>query len=704
MKETMAPQNRVFSLVMVTVAVIFMAAWGSVLAAADSNQGDAGKVMAVRGLMSAMHPDGSIDVLGAGDRLRLGDTLVTGEHGYGWIELEDGSRMTLRPGTRFALQRRVSESQTPLFAGHLLRGGIRSARGWWARQAKGESLRLVTPVAEMHIRGTEFDARLCQGDCSGETAQEQTPAARPEALTIARVVQVQGHLAAVEPGGRARSMSLGAAVFRKDRLETGTDSFAVVAFQDDSRITLQADTVFFVEDYAYRKENPASTQSCFLRLIRGGMRMLTGAIAKSRSDRFRVATPTAVAGVRGTGFDLNLCQTPCRSSTDQSVPMVGRVLLLQGAMNAEQPGRPSRSLQKGDGILAGDILQTGPDAVAVVVFHDDSRLSLQPETRFEVSRYHYAGGREETGVFRLISGGARMLTGWLAKRTSKFTVQTATAVLGVRGTGFDLLCTGACRFDQGAGPRNRVLAGAENSGLIARVWEGVISLTNASGETLVKAGQVVRVASFRLAPVFLPQAPPILDQLPAPRPDQLSVDLESLFSGFAPYEVQPPVLILSTWEGEVILTTAGDHTLSVRAGETYRYDGGAQAPQRMTSPPVFIRQSPAPRPDRVPVDLDRLFEAVALAGSQPGLYVGVYDGDVVLSNAFGEVFIGKGEAGFTAFDPGRPVRLANQPLFLVLDPYPSPGKAGLDARYTGERLFEDFQDAGTRKETECEIR
>ena len=374
-------------------------------------------------------------------------------------------------------------------------------------------------------------------------------------------------------------------------------------------------------------------------------------------------------------------------------------------MSAEQSGQPVRRLQKGDGIYAGDVLQTGPDAVAVVVFRDDSRLSLQPGTRFEVSQYHYAGDREETGVFRLFYGGARMFTGWLAKkRNSQFTVQTATAVLGVRGTGFDLLCTGACRDDQDSSPLNGPWVDAENYGLVARVWQGIISLTNQSGETLVQTGQVAQVASFSLAPVFLAQAPPILDQLPAPRPDQLNVDLESLFSGFLPYEGSPPVLILSTWDGEVFLTTTADHTVSIRVGETYRYDGGPEAPQRVESPPVFIRQSPAPRPDRVPVDFDRLFETIALAGIQPGLYVGVYDGDVVLSNEFGDVFIGKGEAGFAAFDPGRPIRLANQPLFLILDPYPNPGQTGPDSGYGVEPLFEDFQDAGIRKETECEIR
>ncbi len=686
---------------MVTAAVVLLAVWGTALAVSDPAPGNAGETVSVEGLMSALHADGTLDVLAAGDALRVGDILETGAQGFGVIQLGDGSRMTLRPGTRLALETSRLDPQAPFIGLRLLRGGIRALSGWVAKQVGGEHFQLATPTAVVRVRGTEFDARLCEGDCAAETAEGQA-LARPQAPTIARVVQVQGHLAALEPDGRARGLSPGSAVFQNDRLETATDSFAVVAFQDGSRVTLQADTIFFVEDYAYGND-PAAAQSSFFRLIRGGMRVLTGAIARNRPDRFQVATPTAVAGVRGTGFDLNLCQAPCLTA-DTTEAMVGRVLLLEGAMSAELPEKQPRALEKGDPIYSGEILQTGGDGVAVVVFRDGGRLSLQPGTRFEVSQYHHAGDQNENGVFRLYRGGVRMLTGWLARRPGRFTVHTATAVLGVRGTGFDLLCTGACRDDGGAPPADPGGAGGEDLGLVARVWEGTISLTNASGEVLVETGQVVQVASFDLSPVFMRQAPAILDRLPAPRPDQVDVDLESLFSGFAPGPHGPPMLILSTWDGEVILTTRADHLLTVRAGETYRYAGGPQAPERMTDPPAFIRQSPAPRPDQVPVDHGRLFEAVALAGTHPGLYVGVYDGDVVLANDYGDVFIGRGEAGFAAFDPGRPIRLADQPLFFIFDSYPSPGPAGPDAGQGAGIPPDDRQGFGIRKETECEIR
>jgi len=243
----------------------------------------------------------------------------------------------------------------------------------------------------------------------------------------------------------------------------------------------------------------------------------------------------------------------------------------------------------------------------------------------------------------------------------------------------------------------------EDLGLVARVWDGTISLTNDSGETLVGSGKVVHVTSFQTQPAALPQTPQFMEQLPAPRPDQLTVDLKSLFSALAP-GTAPPTVIVNTWEGEVVLETESGQSVSIMPGETVLYAGGRALPLRLPSPPALMRQSPGPRPDQVPVDMNQLFESSERSGTDPGLYVSVYDGDVVLSNEYGEIYLGKGEAGFAAFEPGSPVRLAAQPLFLILDPYPSPAAGAGDLQNAVDLFNEDLGGTDIRKETECEIR
>ena len=44
--------------------------------------------------------------------------------------------------------------------------------------------------------------------------------------------------------GEARSLKAGAPIYEQDELETGIKSFAVVAFNDDSRVTMSPETVF----------------------------------------------------------------------------------------------------------------------------------------------------------------------------------------------------------------------------------------------------------------------------------------------------------------------------------------------------------------------------------------------------------------------------------------------------------------------------
>lgn len=701
--------------------------------AADPSDELVGKVLAVRGIMTVEHLDGSVVIAGKGDPLFRGDTLSTGDRGFAIIEFTDGSRLTLRHGTRFALEEYDARPEKPSIATRLMRGGIRAITGWISKQRHSGGFEVRTRTAVMGIRGTEFDARLCEGDCSGEVDPAQAAAAQPQdSDVVGRVVAVTGHLVAMEPTGRARGLMTGAAVLRDDALETGSGSHAVIAFRDGSRITLQADSTFLVDDYRYSRNKPDETPSAFFRLVRGGFRMLTGAIAKRRPDRFRVSTPTAVAGVRGTGFDMALCKAPCRQKITDPNTVVARVLSADGPFSAVQQDGNRRKLTPGENIFQGDILQTGTDTVAVVVFKDDSRVSLQPRTRFEVSRYRYAGQDEESGVFRLYRGGVRMLTGWLAKRTKQYTVETATAVVGVRGTGFDLLCSGPCA---GEGPADSAGAGNDGGGLVARVWEGTIAVANDSGETLVGTGNIVQVTSLQSLPVVLPQAPPVLDQLPAPRPDQLKVDLKSLFSAVAPGG-EPPAVIVNTWEGEVALETESGETVSIRPGDTVFYAGGAAIPVQLDAPPAFMQQSPAPRPDKVPVDSNQLFgvsaagsagpaqppaltdaspfvsetppEAMARASTEsnlvnPGLYVSVYDGDVTISTDEGEITLGKGESGFADFKSGMPVRLAVQPLFQRLDAVPAPTT---DTRRL-ETMVPILQDSGSvdsRKEPECEIR
>jgi hypothetical protein len=100
------------------------------------------------------------------------ELIVTGAASFAVIQLNDDSRMTLRPYSRFRVTQLVmddngndSSSQSAIL--NLLRGGLRLVTGLIGK-ANPTGYQLNTPVATIGIRGTEFNARICGTDCAAE--------------------------------------------------------------------------------------------------------------------------------------------------------------------------------------------------------------------------------------------------------------------------------------------------------------------------------------------------------------------------------------------------------------------------------------------------------------------------------------------------------------------------------------------------------
>ena len=100
-----------------------------------------------------------------------------------------------------------------------------------------------------------------------------------------------------------------------------------------------------------------------------------------------------------------------------------------------------------------------------------------------------------------------------------------------------------------------------------------------------------------------------------------------------------------------------------------------QKPIRIIAIPPGITDNTAPRPDKVPVDVEKLFGTDANAGD-PGLYVTVHDGQVVLTQDGKSLNLGGGETGFAQGD--ILARLATTPAFMDGDPQMDPTGGGID--------------------------
>ncbi len=680
-----------------------LAATGTV----GATQTEIGKTLRVKGVVSVERPDGSVRVLGSGISLYKGDVLTTGSRSYGIIEMLDGSRMTLRPNTRFALQEFSVRKKKEKAIFKLFRGGIRAVTGWIAKTNPERGFRLYTPTAVAGIRGTEFDARLCEDDCAEETGGITGAAPGSTTPVAGRISLLRGHVTAWRPDGNIRKLTKGAAVYQDETIETSAGSRALMVFKDGSRITVQAGSTFHIAHYQFNPKK--KTGKVFFKLLRGGIRTLTGLTAKYAPRNYRVQAATAVAGVRGTGFDLLLCEENCtdkkKAPATASKPAprsIARVFQLDGQLKVLRKGSRQRELAQGDPVFKGDLLKTSAGSTAIVVFRDNSRIVLQPETRFRVKQYQYGGSGRDSALYRLYQGGMRIYTGWMTRRFKRSVhIETPTAVVGIRGTGLDLICSGTC---SGELPAEGAALGANGgNGLYAYVWDGSIELENESGTTVAAEGQVLFVANQQHLPLLMPQVPVFIQQSPLPRPDRLDIDLQKLFTAPAAGETKPAVY-LSVWEGEVSMQSEKGPEVTLGVNQTAMLGPGRLQPVILKIIPPVMQDNPAPRPDMVPVDMDTLFKTQSQERIPPGLYLSVYDGDVTIENEAGTINLGKGESAYAAPDQTQLIRLAAQPLFLIQDPFPSPVQFDEQQPLILEVFEEQRNSPQKGKGFECEIR
>lgn len=115
-----------------------------------------------------------------------------------------------------------------------------------------------------------------------------------------RVSFVTGDVRATATDGSVRSLARGDIINTGDKINTGAGRLQL-RFTDGGFVSLQPNTVFGVDQYLYANKPPEET-SLFFSLLQGGMRTVTGAIGKVNKQSYKVRTPVATIGIRGTEF------------------------------------------------------------------------------------------------------------------------------------------------------------------------------------------------------------------------------------------------------------------------------------------------------------------------------------------------------------------------------------------------------------------
>ncbi len=84
-------------------------------------------------------------------------------------------------------------------------------------------------------------------------------------------------------------------------VSTGANSQVVMRFDDGQQVVLNQNTEFRLVDFRFNSPNPKDDRSV-LDLVKGALRVVTGAVARRNVASFQLRTPQATIGVRGTDF------------------------------------------------------------------------------------------------------------------------------------------------------------------------------------------------------------------------------------------------------------------------------------------------------------------------------------------------------------------------------------------------------------------
>ena len=130
------------------------------------------------------------------------------------------------------------------------------------------------------------------------------------AEAVGSVTHLQGTLSVQHADGSQALLALQSAVLEKDVLSTEANTYARIKFADNSETVLRPQSTLNVENFNY-PENQPENGNILLKLVKGGLRKVTGLIGKAAPEKDLMVTPVATIGIRGTNYGLLFCQADC---------------------------------------------------------------------------------------------------------------------------------------------------------------------------------------------------------------------------------------------------------------------------------------------------------------------------------------------------------------------------------------------------------
>jgi hypothetical protein len=165
-------------------------------------------------------------------------------------------------------------------------------------------------------------------------------------FNAAEVTLTEGDTMLIRGGSFSTPVRRDVPIRSGDRIRTGRDGRVQLRFADGAQMSIQGGSEFRVDAYVFDQDR----QRSFFELIKGSIRVVSGRIGKRDPQDWRLTTPTATIGIRGTEFTVDQTVCPASGCTEGLVAglkvavIAGRVAVTNLAGTVEVPAGASLSL------------------------------------------------------------------------------------------------------------------------------------------------------------------------------------------------------------------------------------------------------------------------------------------------------------------------------------------------------------------------
>ena len=176
-------------------------------------------------------------------------------------------------------------------------------------------------------------------------------------------VAVVGEVRLVGRDGTTRPAERGGEVREGDTIATGPGAIAQIRLADGGFLSIRADTETTLERFAYAGAEDKNA-SMFISLLKGGFRSVTGLIGQLNRPGYRITTPSATIGIRGTDHEPFVVTPATAQALQMAAGTYDRVhsgqTFIQNKQGLTQFANPNQTLFVSDTSAPPRLLPTPP--------------------------------------------------------------------------------------------------------------------------------------------------------------------------------------------------------------------------------------------------------------------------------------------------------------------------------------------------------